>query len=1025
MISNKQQMLSDRYELCVRLHARAVGEAYRAIDHVDGTEVQLTLLPASMSTDWQDISKRVFCLQQGGGNSCAAVLSCHKTASAAFVTSELVCGKSLRDEVTERSRTERRYSMEEVRQVLDQISKAIEPLHATTFHGQIGLETIIRLPDGSLKLGVPAWHLPEIDDPVALSAAKRDDQRMLAAVIFELLTWTVPDHSSNSIRKYRPGVPLEFSNTIQRALDASPEKRFKSMAAFRNQMLLPTSPVVGKDNLLLVSVFVAAVILVGGLGWKVWPKSNSATRADFARVLGQIESQKEVAEQIDSQIMVDAANAREEIDKWQRELLTAQSSDKPLHREYAEQRLAEIQHMSEIQISLGDIWSQHRNKAAWMTEAAGLLASAKSHAEDGDLDQAMKELTDTEVTWKRFSHWRQNAQQVVEISRRTQAKLASQIAGGESSGWAYEFPTTLLNGLNSRLMDDDGESALSDVQNAESSLPVIASLLELRSGVLQEDEKAASLDQIREARVERQKLRELLSQADSSLRTGRFSECESLLKSVQKALQSIPLIALREMYQAAQQSLNAGKNETATRMIDQMLEVVAEQEEANRIKAESLALRADLSSREGKFESALADCEQSLEMLPTSAAYVVRASILNVRGEFEGALTEANAALRIDPNSAEALNQRGFANYQNGDFTTAIADFDQVLSLSPGFADALTNRGLVYLDQADSDKAARDFEAALKIQPSDFQALVGRGCIHRLKGDFASAIQDCDAALNTQPNFGEALVCRGAARLGIGTVEGAITDLKKAIELDSNDIAAHVFLATAYNELKQFDLAVRESELAIDIDHNCTEARLQRALGLVGLKKYVDAEADLSAVLETSPRLALALLARADIRMKDQRPADAIQDFTVVLQDDPKCVDALAGRATANVLLGHFDIAITDCTQVIQLDPKHAQGYRTRAVAHAKLKHSEDVISDCSAAISLNSQSVECFTMRAAAYLEKAELQKAIEDCTSAIQLSPDLVEAWRIRAAARFKAGEKEDATADFNHALRLEEKR
>jgi tetratricopeptide (TPR) repeat protein len=1019
-------LVGDRYELKEQVGSSEVGDSFHAVDHVSKTDVLLTVSDPAAVMNWQSVCERVQSLCQVSCESVTRVLACHQTAVSWLVVTGWDTGKSLREESAERFRNEQRYSMDEIRQVVNELSATIESLHTTTYHGQISLDSIIRLPDGSLKLGAPAWHLPPRTDPRDLVAARRDDQRMLAAVIYELLTGRVPDKTAASAHTIRPGVPKPFSIAIHRALDSSTEKRFRSIAAFQKALVSPGSEIGGKERILTVALCVMAVVAVFGLGWKLWPQPTVATKADFARLLGKIEGERQLAERLDAEITSDAAAARDEIEKWQRELLSAKANDKPLQREYAEQRLAELQPKSEIRILLGDIWSQHRDKASWMTEAAGLLAAAKSHAEDGDLDRAMTELTDTEILWKRISIWRQNAQQAVEISRQTEGSLKQlQSSAAQSADWACAWPVSLLNGLNGRLMEGDGEQALSDARNAAASLPKIDTLLVLRSKVLTADSNVATLDQIQEARVERQKQRELLSEADTCLQSGKFSECDSLLRKIEDALQSVPLIALRSMYQSAQQSVFAHKTEGAMRMIEQLLQISSEREDAVRIKAESLVLRAELHLREGKFSSALDDCQASLAMRPGSSAYVVRASIMNVQREFDAAVAEADAALRIDSSSAEALNQRGFAYYQLRNFSEAMSDFNQALRANPRFADALTNRGLLYLDQAENINAMADFESALQQEPNDFRALAGRANLQRLNGNFAESIRDCDTAIAVQPDFGDALVCRGAARLGLRELDAGVADLKRAIELNASDIAAHVFLATAHNELKEFSQAVSESEAALALDEDCTEARLQRAFGLLGLQKPDAAEVDLDAVLDRSPQLVSALLARAHIRLRNQNPSKAILDFSTVISVDPTCVDAFAGRATANVLLGRFDSAIMDSTEAIKLDDQHIESYRTRAVAHAKLKNHDHVISDCSAAISLNGQFAECFTMRAAAYQEKAEYQKAIEDCTSALKLSPNLAEAFRIRAAARFKTGEKDEATADFNQALRLEEKK
>ncbi|HQX51374.1 MAG TPA: tetratricopeptide repeat protein [Planctomycetaceae bacterium] len=465
---------------------------------------------------------------------------------------------------------------------------------------------------------------------------------------------------------------------------------------------------------------------------------------------------------------------------------------------------------------MGEIWTRHQAKDKWRTTAAGLLAAAKSHVEDGSPDAAMKEMEEASLLWQKSTVWKQNARTALELARTTSGDLKRQQSeSSDSVPWAYSSTAKLLNGLQSRLAEGDGQQALADVNQAKSDLPAIEQIISRHKEVLRIDDTLTPLDQIHEARVERQNQRKFLSDADEHLRAGRLPECSAGLTQVEKNLAEIPVIALRALSRASEQSLKVQQADKTLQLIEQALAIVTDHQDAPLIKSECLVVRANLNSREGDFGHAITDCEESLLLQPSVSAHVLLASIYNATEKFDAALAESEAAILLDADSPEALNQRGYAHYRKAEFNEALRDFESTLKLSGDFADAITNRGLVCFDQGDYVKALADFDHALRLQPDDVQALVGRAGISRLNGEYRRAIQDCDKALAIHSGFSDALVCRGAAKLGMGDAESAIVDLKNAVTLNPDDLAAHIFLATAWNQKHEWQSAVEECGSAL------------------------------------------------------------------------------------------------------------------------------------------------------------------------------------------------------------------
>jgi len=83
--------------------------------------------------------------------------------------------------------------------------------------------------------------------------------------------------------------------------------------------------------------------------------------------------------------------------------------------------------------------------------------------------------------------------------------------------------------------------------------------------------------------------------------------------------------------------------------------------------------------------------------------------------QIETALADCNASLKLVPESAATLDSRAFINLRLGDNDAAIADYDAALKLSPGQAASLYGRAIARARKGDLGAARADLAAARAI----------------------------------------------------------------------------------------------------------------------------------------------------------------------------------------------------------------------------------------------------------------------------------------------------------------------
>lgn len=165
------------------------------------------------------------------------------------------------------------------------------------------------------------------------------------------------------------------------------------------------------------------------------------------------------------------------------------------------------------------------------------------------------------------------------------------------------------------------------------------------------------------------------------------------------------------------------------------------------------------------LSASLDDIERAIELTPksnTSMQSHFRASRANVHarlGEAEVALADCNESLRLQPSSLFALLTRAHCNCLAKRYDDAIADLEKACPpgsppLIRGYA--LTSRARVFLSQGNIDAAVADANDSLICCPDVAPLLATRGLILTRAMQFDEALIDLNRAIQLDPYLAEA-----------------------------------------------------------------------------------------------------------------------------------------------------------------------------------------------------------------------------------------------------------------------------
>ncbi len=186
----------------------------------------------------------------------------------------------------------------------------------------------------------------------------------------------------------------------------------------------------------------------------------------------------------------------------------------------------------------------------------------------------------------------------------------------------------------------------------------------------------------------------------------------------------------------------------------------------------------------GRLEQAVAQCRQSLAILPTDpSAPNILALVHLQQGKVDEAIAESLQSIRVQPRSDVNRQTLGDAYLRKGQFALAAASFKAALGLNPSAAEAWCNLGYALLQLGQVAEAAAAYRKALDSAPDYALAHNDLGNILLRQGREEEALEHFQRAVQLAPGFAEAHYNLAGILARRGRLEDAIAECQKALEI--------------------------------------------------------------------------------------------------------------------------------------------------------------------------------------------------------------------------------------------------
>lgn len=326
-----------------------------------------------------------------------------------------------------------------------------------------------------------------------------------------------------------------------------------------------------------------------------------------------------------------------------------------------------------------------------------------------------------------------------------------------------------------------------------------------------------------------------------------------------------------------------------------------------------------------QYLRALSDIDNAIKYAPKDDSdllfqcYSLRGDTYQMLGKFEEALADYTQALNIDPTSFMALYQKANTEYELGRYADAKADYSRMRANNARSAEALTGLARIAVKENNLGLASSYMDDAVSMMPADSDIYIRRSSIRQMLGNNTGAVDDLIMAISIDsapkafsrlveisnedypavvtalsnavsqaPDQGMFYYIRGVIAQAHNHFPAAIADFQKIIDDNMYNYAGiYGSLAECYYALCDFDRALENINQAIGMGadnapYKITLSKICRAQG-----RHQQALDAVDAALERMPRSQEAQMQKGLCLYSLGKYDQASTIFGELIMDDP------------------------------------------------------------------------------------------------------------------------------------------
>ena len=236
--------------------------------------------------------------------------------------------------------------------------------------------------------------------------------------------------------------------------------------------------------------------------------------------------------------------------------------------------------------------------------------------------------------------------------------------------------------------------------------------------------------------------------------------------------------------------------------------------------ARALFLGAKINLNIKKYEEALKQIDQAIELEPNNAEYhYIRSVVLWNKANYEDALSSANTFLQLEPNNAKYYNSRGVTLHDLTRYDDALNDKTKAIELEPNNAEYYSSRGATLHKLKRFKDALYDENKAIELEPNNARYYYNRGVTFQWLNRHEDALKDENKAIELKPNNASYYNCRATVYWRLKHNEDARKDIERAMLIEPNNRTYQAYFAYSHYKVKDYDQALDHcTKLGNDVD---------------------------------------------------------------------------------------------------------------------------------------------------------------------------------------------------------------